>query len=128
MQALIDHDSLEAALELFIREVVRMPESELKVFRQLPMWKVRIKLAPTIPRELAIDRTYQFDPKRFTHFQVPMLFLLGGNSPDLFRRAAAVLDSALTSCTVVTLPGQQHVAMDTNPELFVSEVLQLWLE
>lgn len=128
MQTLIDRDSLEAALELFMREVVRMPEHELKAYRQLPMWKVRIKLAPTIPRELAIDRSYQFDPKRFTHYQVPMLLLLGGDSPDLFRRAVAVLDSTLTSCTVVTLPGQQHIAMDTNPELFVDEVLQFLLE
>ena len=128
MQVLIDRDSLEAALELFMREVVRMPESELKIYRQLPSWKVRIKLAPTIPRELTIDRSYQFDPKRFRHYQVPILLLVGGDSPDIFRRAVAVLDSSLTSCTVVTLPGQQHIAMDTNPELFVDEVLHFLLE
>lgn len=128
MQALIDRDSLEAALELFMHEVVRMPGHELKAYRKLPMWKGRIKLAPTIPRELAIDRSYKFDPRRFTYYQVPTLFLLGGDSPDLFRRAAAILDSALTSCTVVTLPGQQHIAMDTNPELFVDEILQFLLE
>jgi pimeloyl-ACP methyl ester carboxylesterase len=128
MQALIDRDSLEAGLELFMREVVRMPEPELKAYRQLPMWKVRIKIAPTIPRELAIDRSYQFDPNRFTHYQVPILLLLGGDSPDLFRRAVEVLDSALTNSTVITLPGQQHVAMDTNPELFMREVLQFLLK
>lgn len=128
MQVLIDRDSLEAALELFMREVVRMPDYELEKYRQLPMWEVRIKLAPTIPREIAIDRSYQFDPKRFSHYQVPMLLLLGGDSPDLFRRATAVLDSALTNSTVVTLPGQQHIAMDTNPELFVGEVLKFLLE
>lgn len=128
MQIMIDSGGFEKALEFFMREVVKMPEHELKEYRQLPMWKVRIKLAPTIPRELAIDRSYQFDPKRFTHYQVPTLLLLGGNSPDIFRRAVAVLDSTLTNCTVVTLPGQQHIAMDTNPELFVGEVLQFLLE
>ena len=127
MEALIERNNFEAVLELFMREVVRMPEHELKTYRQLPMWKVRIKLAPTIPRELAIDRLYQFDSKRFSHFQAPTLLLLGGDSPDLFRRATAVLDSALKSSTVVTLPGQQHIAMDTNPELFVNEVLQFFL-
>ncbi len=128
LQALIDRDSLEAALELFMREVVRMPGHELKGFRQLPMWQDRIKLAPTIPRELAIDRSYQFDPKGFAYYQVPIRLLLGGDSPELFQRAIAVLDSALTSSTVVTLPGQQHIAMDANPELFVSEVVQFLLE
>lgn len=128
MQVMIDSGDFENALELFMLEVVRMPEQELKTYRELPMWKVRIKLAPTIPRELVIDRSYQFDPKRFTHFQVPTLLLLGGDSPDLFRRATAVLDSALTSATVVTLPGQQHIAMDTNPDLFLGEVLKFLLQ
>ncbi len=128
MQVMIDHGDFEKALELFMREVVRMPEHELKTYRQLPMWKTRIKLAPTIPRELAIDRSFQFESKRFTHYQVPTLILLGGDSPALFRRAVAVLESALTNCTVVTLPGQQHIAMDTNPELFVRAVLQFLLE
>lgn len=128
MQALIDSGSLEAALELFMREVVRMPEYELKKYRQLPMWKFRIKLAPTIPRELTIDRSYQFNSKQFEQYQVPTLFLLGGDSPDLFRRAAAILQSALAGCKVVTLPGQQHIAMDTNPELFIAEVLQFLQE
>jgi hypothetical protein len=40
MQLLIARDSLEAALELFMREVVRMPESELKIYRQLINWAV----------------------------------------------------------------------------------------
>ncbi len=128
MQALIDKDSLEAALELFMREVVRMPEHELKRYRQLPMWKGRIQLAPTIPRELAIDRTYQFNPDRFTHYKVPTLLLLGGDSPALFQNAVAVLKSALPGSSVVNLPGQQHIAMDTNPELFLSEVLQFLQE
>lgn len=127
MQVLIDNDSLESALELFMRGVVRMPESELKKYRQLPMWEFRIKLAPTIPRELAIDRSYEFNPNRFSHYQVPVLLLLGGDSPDLFRRATAILDSTLANSTVVTLPGQQHIAMDTNPELFISEVLKFLL-
>ncbi len=124
MQALIDKDSLEAALELFMTEVVRMPGHELKAYRALPMWKVRVKLAPTIPRELAIDRTYQFNPERFNEFQIPTLILLGGDSPGLFQRAVAVLESALKNSAVVTLPGQQHIAMDTNPEMFLREVLK----
>lgn len=128
MQALIDSGAYEAALEVFMREVVRMPEYELDEYRQLPMWKGRIRLAPTIPRELAIDRSYRFKSERFAEYHIPTLFLLGGDSPDLFKRAASVLDSALKSCTIVKLPGQQHIAMDTNPDLFVGEVLRFLKE
>jgi pimeloyl-ACP methyl ester carboxylesterase len=64
------------------------------------------------------------------HFTVyvPVLLLLGGNSPDIFRRAIAVLESALPGSTVVTLSGQQHIAMDTNPDLFIGEVLKFLME
>lgn len=128
MQALIDRGESEAALEVFFREIVRMPEHELEVYRQLPMWKIRIALAPTISRELVLDRSYTFSPEKFASLRVPTLLLLGGDSPPLFRQAIEVVDSALPDSRVVIMPGQQHVAMDTNPELFVREVLQFLLE
>jgi pimeloyl-ACP methyl ester carboxylesterase len=128
MQALIDSGEFEAALEVFMREVMRMPEHELETYRRLPMWEGRIQLAPTIPRELAIDRTYSLDPDKFAKLRVPVLLLLGGDSPPLFRRATEAVDAALPNSTVVTLRGQQHIAMDTNPDLFVSEALRFLLE
>jgi pimeloyl-ACP methyl ester carboxylesterase len=124
MQALIDSSELEAALELFMRKIVKMPEHELNAYRQLPMWRVRISLAPTIPREMAIDRTYIFNPDQFANLHVPTLLLLGGDSPPLFRQAIEIVDTALPNSRVVILPGQQHIAMDTNPDLFVGEVLR----
>lgn len=128
IQALIDSGSLEAGLELFFREVVRMPEQELKAYRRLPVWKVRIQLTSTIPRELIIDRTYRFDKEKFADFQVPTMLLLGGDSPPLFQEAVKLVDSTLPGSQVVVLPGQQHIAMDTNPELFAKEVMQFLLE
>ena len=100
-----------------------MLRSKLLLF----VWKRRIQLAPTIPRELVIDRTYRFDPERFAMLQVPTMLLLGGDSPTFFRKAIEELDSALPNSTVVTMPGQQHIAMDTNAELFVEEVLRFLL-
>lgn len=128
LQALVDSHQLEAALEGFFREVVRMPEPELATYRQLPVWPVRIQLAPTIPREMAIDRVYQFNPEKFTNLPVPTLLLLGGDSPPLFQRAIELLEATLPRSQVVTLPGQQHIAMDTNPDLFAKEVLRFLRE
>ena len=127
MQQRLDQGEQEAALEIFMGEIVRMPEHELAVYRQLPMWSGRIQLAPTIPREIMLDQTYQFDPNLFTTLQTPTLLLLGGDSPPLFERAIQRLDTTLPNSRVVILPGQQHVAMDTSPELFVSEVLNFLL-
>jgi hypothetical protein len=40
------------------------------------------------------------------------------------QQATAAVDSALPNSTVVILPGQQHIAMDRDPELLVGEVLR----
>ena len=92
------------------------------------MWKVRITLTPTIPRELAIDRSYSFNPEKFANLKVPTLLLLGGDSPPLFQRAIETVDSSLSNSKVAIMAGQQHIAMDINPELFVEEVLKFLLE
>jgi pimeloyl-ACP methyl ester carboxylesterase len=123
IQSLVDSGEFEAALEVHFREIVRMPEHELEVYRSLPMWQGRIQLTPTLPREMLIDQTYRFDSEKFADFQVPTLLLLGSDSPPIFRRAIELLESALPNSRVVEMPGQQHIAMDTNPELFVREVL-----
>ena len=100
IQALIDNGRFETALEMFFREVVGMPEHELAAYRQLPVWKTRIQLAPTIPREMAFDRSYRLDPEKFADFPVPTLLLLGGDSPPLFQQAIDLLD-----CHVTPQPG-----------------------
>jgi len=128
MQALVDRGEAEVALELFFREIVRMPEHELGPYRQLPMWKTRIALAPTIPRELVFGRTYVFDGDKFAGLQVPTMLLLGGDSPPFARQAVEMVDSALPNSSVVVLPGQQHIAMDTDPELFATKVQRFLLE
>ena len=128
MQSLIDEGQWEDALEIFFKEVVRMPDHEFVPYRQLPMWNRRIQMAPTIPRELAIDRTYRFDPVRFADLRIPTLLLLGGDSPEMFKRAVDTVHEAVPHSTVVVLPGQQHVGMDTNPELFLREVVRFLSE
>jgi pimeloyl-ACP methyl ester carboxylesterase len=124
IQALVDAGELEAGLEVFAREVLRMPELELERFRAQPAWTVRVGLAPTIARELTFDRRYSFRPERFAGFAVPTLLLLGGDSPPVFRHATDVVAAALPESRIAVLPGQRHVAMDTAPELFLSEVGQ----
>lgn len=122
IQDMVDNGNLERGLEIFFREIVRMPEDELAAYRQLEMWSNRIQLAPTIPREMVIDRTYQFEAEKFTSHQFPTLLLLGGDSPPIFRRAIDLLQDSLSNSRTVILPGQQHIAMDINPDLFLKEV------
>ena len=123
IQSLIDAGELEEALLVFFREVVEMPERELESYRRLPVWPVRVRLAPTIPREMVAEAEYRFDPEPFSRLSTPSLLLLGGDSPPLFRKAIETLDEVLPDSRVRVMPGQQHIAMDTAPDLFLEELV-----
>ena len=128
MQPLIDNSKFESALEIFFRDVVKMPDYEFEKYSQLPAYEKRIQLVPTIPREMTIELTYTFQPEKFADLQVPTLLLLGGDSPSVFQEATKLVDSALPDSRIVIMPGQQHIAMDTNTELFVKEVKKFLME
>lgn len=123
MQAMIEAGDLESALVLFMREGPKMPEHELETYRKLPMWQTRIELVPTVPRELLFDKDYQLDEDRLARVDIPVLLLLGGDSPPMFREGAERLDAILPDSRIDVMPGQQHIAMDLAPELFMEKVL-----
>ncbi len=112
-----------AILTTFMTEVVRMPAHELAVFQGSPAWPARLAAAHTLPRELEAHAAYHFEPERFAAVRVPTLLLLGGASPPFFAAAVQAVDRALPNARVRVLPEQQHIAIDTAPELFASEIL-----
>jgi pimeloyl-ACP methyl ester carboxylesterase len=56
--------------------------------------------------------------------RTPTLFLVGGASHANELDDASGVARALPDACVVILPGQQHIAMHTAPDLFVREVVQ----
>lgn len=128
MQALIDSNDNESALKIFFKEVVKMPDYEFEKYNKLPVYKRRVELVPTIPRELTLHRSYSFEPEKFSDMHVPVLLMLGGDSPALFKEAIRVLDAALPDNKVLVMPGQQHIAMDTDTEMFVNEVKKFLMD
>lgn len=77
---------------------------------------------------MTLNRSYSFDPAKFADLNIPVMLLLGGDSPDLFKKAIHVLDVALPNSNVLVMPGQQHIAMDTNTEMFVNEVKKFLMD
>lgn len=124
VRALIDVGDRAAALDLFHREVVRMPEEQILGLRQLPTWPSRLARAHTMVRELEAANAYTFIPARFAILRTPTLLLLGGDSPAYFGAAIEALHVVLPNSQVVVMSGQQHVAMRTAPDRFVQEVLR----
>jgi pimeloyl-ACP methyl ester carboxylesterase len=124
IEALVERHAREEALVLFFREVVRVPPDQLATMRSLDAWKARVAGAHTLPREMQVDRVWHFEAEQFRTLQTPTLLLLGGESPPIFRQATELVDASLPDSRIVILEGQQHVAMDTAPALFVGEVLR----
>jgi pimeloyl-ACP methyl ester carboxylesterase len=123
LQALLDAADHEGVVTTFFRENVGLPDEQIAVLRGLPAWPARLLAAHTIPRELRTQETYVPEPEVLRHFPHRVLLLLGGASSTAMAAATHRLRAALPDATVVMLPGQRHIAMDTEPALFVREVL-----
>jgi pimeloyl-ACP methyl ester carboxylesterase len=127
LQALLDAGDREGVLTTFMSEVVRMLPHEIELSKSMPAWPARVAAAHTLPRELRAHEGYRFEPSRFKALTIPTLLLVGGESPHFFRAAIDSLHQTLPNSRIVILPGQQHIAMETAPDLLVREVLAFLL-
>jgi pimeloyl-ACP methyl ester carboxylesterase len=115
----------EDVVATFFREMVGMTEDQLASFRRLPAWPARVAAAHTLPREERVGLEYarDFEADRFGSIIVPTLMLLGSDSPSFLRRSTEAVAAALPNADITVLEGQQHVAMDTAPQLLAGLVL-----
>jgi pimeloyl-ACP methyl ester carboxylesterase len=124
LESLIASGEHEAAVSMFLAEGARVPAHELQLMKSLPAWPARVAAAHTIPRELRAVDAHTLDPARFTTMKAPTLLFLGGASPPSFRASLELVHAALPHAHLRVLPNQQHVAMDTAPDLFLRELLE----
>jgi pimeloyl-ACP methyl ester carboxylesterase len=122
-QRLLDAGKREELYITFNTRLVGMPIHEIEVQRAQPdLWNARMAIVHTVVRELAAAVNYQFIPERFRDVTTPVLFLLGGESPQWLKTATEKFRAAMPNSRVRVMPGQRHIAMDTAPDLFVCEM------
>lgn len=125
LEAMQAAGDVEGMLLAMFRELVEMPAEEIELLRsQRDAWEVRLGNARTLPREMRTEEGYTFRPERFGSMRAPTLLLVGGDSPPRELENANGVSEGLPDARVALLPGQQHAAMYTVPELFVSEVVR----
>ena len=122
LQALLDAGDREGLVTTFLREDLGMPDTEFEMLRASPVFPMMVAAAHTVPRELAAEASYRLDAARFQGLGVPVLLLLGGDSPSDSRTTVEAWHRILPNSRIVVLPGQQHIAHYTAPELFVREI------
>ena len=123
MQRRLQAGDRAGTVSTFLVRVARLPPHELELLQSAPSWPGRVAAAHTILREIqALEALPTLAPERFQAITAPTLLLLGGDSPPLYAENITALHGMLPNNRIAVLPGQQHVAMNTAPELFVREV------
>jgi pimeloyl-ACP methyl ester carboxylesterase len=119
---LIQADDRDAALETFMREIVRMPPADLAAFRADPIWPVRAAAVGTTMRELEGEASPAASLEALASVAQPVLQVLGGESAAPFREATDALDARLRDGRVVVIDGARHAAHHTHVDAFVAAV------
>lgn len=124
MDQMLKQGENEKVVMTLLRDMLNVPQAMIDRGRAAPNWADMVTAAHTIPRELRQSHCYGSALEDLTRITVPTLFMLGENSPAFFRQTTETLQAHLPNSRVVVLPGQQHSAMLTGPELFANEVVK----
>jgi pimeloyl-ACP methyl ester carboxylesterase len=114
----------EGVVSTFLSRMAEVPAGELKLLKSSPSWNGRLAAAHTILREVESPQGYTIQPERFKNTCLPALILLGGDSPQYRKKVADELHIALENSRIAVMPGQQHAAMNTSPDLFTNLVFE----
>ncbi len=125
LQAQIASDDRDGAVATFSREIVGMPEAAIEQLRaSTAAWEGRKAAIHTVVRELQVtEGSYCFDPQHIKQLTISTLLLVGSDSPAPLREGVDIRRGLLPNCRVSVLQGQQHIAMNTAPEMFAKEVI-----
>jgi pimeloyl-ACP methyl ester carboxylesterase len=119
---LIEAGDNEAAALEFFRTGPQVPEEDIERLKQSPIWPRIVALAPTLVPEIDALMAYEFDFSAYSALDIPLLLLLGSDSPRDLRKVSDVLAGVVPNARTVELEGQQHGANFDAPELLAAEV------
>lgn len=119
---LIDAGRHDEAVRLFIASTFRLGDRLVDRMTTHPMWPVSVAAAPLLPREGAVVLTATVDAPTVTVPPVRYLLAEEGGSPA-FREIAAEVARVIPGADVATVPGVPHFAIGSQPDPFLSRVL-----
>ncbi len=124
--ALVSAGRLDDAVATFLLEGPRLPPPAVEARRGTPMWRDALQCARSLPYDSLIHVSFKLDAQRLAEVRIPTLLLIGGASPPAMRVGTETIARALPNAQIVEMPGQEHIAMVTAPEL-LAEVVKPFL-
>ncbi len=123
MERLLAEGRPEEMLVEFYRFVMKGSEEDIALIRSAPTWPARVAAAPTVPRECRAFAGQGLDPAMAARLTMPVLLLVGGDTPEDIKADPDLVAARLPEARIEELPGQQHVAHLTAPDLLARTVL-----
>lgn len=105
----------------FMSDVLQVPPDEVTAIRSSPDWSMWTADAPASINDLRAVCACRVDLKRYQALAMPVLLLVGSESPREFYLTDA-LAAVLPDARIVTLDGQAHEGMTTAPTQFVDAI------
>lgn len=123
IEALLADGRRDAAVEVFMEEVVGVPAAMVEGMRRSSMWKTMERLAHTLPYDGTLLEGLQsgrpLPAGRWRSVTARTLVIDGERSDPFLRNAVAALADALPVARRATLEGHDHSAPFVAPEALV---------
>jgi pimeloyl-ACP methyl ester carboxylesterase len=121
LETFAEREEWDGIVQTFMRDALQVPAEEVSAIRASPDWGVWTADARISMNDLRAIANHRFDANRFSALDMPVLLLIGTESPrDLFVTDA--LAAVLADGRIHALEGQAHEGMTTAPAQFVDAI------
>jgi pimeloyl-ACP methyl ester carboxylesterase len=107
----------DAAMEAFMRDGMWLTEVDIERARGSERWRDQLRYVHTAAYDVQIARSYVLEPERLAELRMPVLLLVGSESPAWMKQGVEEFASALPDARVEILEGQGHNAQFTAPDV-----------
>jgi pimeloyl-ACP methyl ester carboxylesterase len=121
-ERLIEDGDRDTVLREFLRDIAGYDDAAIEELESSPVWEVRRRIVPTVPRELRAELAHRFDENALAGLPMPVLLLVGTESPDWAMRSVDAYADAIPDVERRSLEGQGHSANITAPALLAAEL------
>jgi pimeloyl-ACP methyl ester carboxylesterase len=127
LEKFAESEDWNRVVQTFMLDALQVPPGEVEMIRSTPFWNVWTSDAKATVNDLRAIVKHEFDVKRFRSLDVPVLLLIGTESPR-DNYLTDTLNAVLPNATIVALEGQAHEGMTTAPEQFVDAISKFLLK
>jgi pimeloyl-ACP methyl ester carboxylesterase len=121
LEALAEREDWDGLVQTFMLDVLQVPPDEVSEIRATPVWSTWTADAKASMNDVRALAEHRFDAARYQSLGMPVLLLIGTESPrELYQTDA--LAAVLPDARIVELEGQAHEGVTTAPAQFADAI------